>query len=90
MPKVYSKHNPGYPPSARYIGRGSPAGNPFIIGKDGNRDEVCDKFEKMVEADPGLKKKLIEYCRGHDLLCFCKPRRCHGDYLLRIANEDAP
>ncbi len=63
------------------------AGNPFAIGRDGSRDEVCDKFEQMVEQNPDLKAKLIEYCRGHDLLCFCKPRRCHGDYLLRISNQ---
>ena len=85
MPQVYSMR--GAPASARYIGRGSIAGNPFIIGKDGDRDEVCDKFEVMVEADPALKARLVEYCGGYDLKCFCAPRRCHGDYLLRISND---
>lgn len=31
-----------------YIGRGSPWGNPFKIGRDGDRDEVCDRFEREV------------------------------------------
>lgn len=38
-----------------YIGRGSVYGNPFVIGKDGDRDQVCDKFEEMIEATPKLK-----------------------------------
>ena len=86
MPSVYRVNDA--PPDARYIGRGSVAGNPFRIGRDGTRDEVCDRFEAMVEADPALKQELVEYCRGHDLVCFCKPERCHGDYLLRVSNEE--
>ena len=27
-----------------YIGRGSPYGNPFVIGKDVTREEVIEKF----------------------------------------------
>lgn len=85
-PKVYNRY--GYvPPGARYIGRGSIAGNPFVIGKDGNRAEVCDKYEAYVEADPALKERLIEFCRGRDLVCYCAPRQCHGDYLVRISND---
>lgn len=86
MPRVYNKFKENPPPEARYIGRGSIAGNPFLIGVDGTRDQVCNKFEVMVEAHPKLKARLVEYCRGHDLVCFCKPKRCHGDYLLRISN----
>jgi Domain of unknown function (DUF4326) len=87
MPKLYNRKFP-HPSGTRYIGRGTIAGNPFIIGPDGNRDYVCDKYESRVEADPELKAQLIEYCRGHDLLCHCTPLRCHGNYLLRISNED--
>jgi hypothetical protein len=39
-----------------------------------------------VEADPELKIRIVEYCRGRNLKCFCKPLRCHGDYLLEISN----
>jgi len=89
MPKVYNKHHKDAPPGAVYIGRGSPYGNPFHIGpKDGDRDEVCDKFEAMVEADPQMKAMFIAHLRDKDLVCFCAPLRCHGDYLLRIANQE--
>lgn len=86
MVNVYNRHYP-YPSNTLYIGRGTIAGNPFIIGIDGTRDEVCDKYERKIENDPILKAKLIEFCRGRNLLCSCKPKRCHGDYLLRISNE---
>lgn len=74
------------PIDAIYIGRGSPYGNPFVMGRDGDRDEVCDKFEKMVEKNRKLKRKFIIELSGRSLKCFCKPLRCHGDYLLKIAN----
>lgn len=86
MPKVLNKYkNPSL--DAVYIGRGSPWGNPFVIGRDGDRDAVCDKYEKMVEANHAYKDRVIEVLRGKNLMCFCAPLRCHGDYLLRIANQ---
>ena len=88
MNKVLNKRDHGIPNGARYIGRGSIAGNPFVLGRDGNMDEVCDKFEAMVEANEEMKKELIAYCKGHNLVCFCSPLRCHGDYLLRISNDE--
>jgi hypothetical protein len=48
MPKVLNKHIHGIPVNSVYCGRGSPYGNPFKIGIDGDRDDVCDKFEKNI------------------------------------------
>jgi hypothetical protein len=87
MPTVFNKyHKP--PSTAVYIGRGSPWGNPFVIGKDGDRDTVCDKYAAMVESDPSFKARVIANLRGKDLVCFCAPQRCHGDYLLKVANAE--
>ena len=88
MPKVYNSHHRDSPVGAVYIGRGTFMGNPFVIGRDGTRDEVCDKYEAMVESRPELKSIIVDFCRGKDLVCFCAPARCHGDYILRIANEE--
>lgn len=85
--KIFNKKNK-YPIDAIYIGRGSMYGNPFVIGVDGTRDEVCDKFEQYVEANLLIKETFIKTLAGRDLVCFCKPERCHGDYLLQIANRD--
>ena len=71
---------------ARYIGRGSPWGNPFVIGKDGTRDEVCNKFEALALFNYKLLARARKELRGRDLICFCKPLRCHGDFWLKVAN----
>jgi hypothetical protein len=86
MPKVYNKHYDDAPPEAVYIGRGSRWGNIFVIGQDGDRNEVCNKFEKSIT--PEYKEIIKKQLRGKDLVCFCAPSRCHGDTLLKIANEE--
>ena len=30
--------------------------------------------------------RALDELRGRDLVCFCAPRACHGDLLLRLAN----
>ena len=70
-----------------YIGRGSKWGNPFIIGKDGDRDEVCDLYEKQYINNPTFIATVKQNLKGKDLVCFCAPKRCHGDFLLEVANE---
>ncbi len=82
MPRVLNKYRDGKPPGAKYIGRGSPYGNPFIVGVHGTRDECCDRFE--AEVLPTLD---VEALRGCDLWCYCAPRRCHGDSILIKANR---
>ena len=77
MPKVHNKYHNTAPPDAVYIGRGSPYGNPYIIGKDGTREEVIEKFEKNI-----LPKLDLRPLIGRDLVCFCKPKPCHGDPTL--------
>lgn len=82
MNKVHNLHHNSAPDDAIYIGRGSPWGNPYVIEKHGNRNEVCDKFEKNILPHLDLTR-LID----HDLVCYCKPARCHGDAILkRIEN----
>ena len=87
MPKVHNKYHSTAGPDAVYIGRGSPYGNPFVIGKDGDRNEVCDKYERYLLNNPQLLKAVKANLRGRDVVCFCAPKRCHGDTLVRIANE---
>lgn len=67
---------------AVWIDRGTPYGNPFVIGKDGSRDDVCDRYEREV-----LPHLDVEPLRGKDLLCHCAPKRCHGDSILKKLAE---
>lgn len=85
MPRVWNKHlDRNIPADAIYCGRGSPYGNPFVIGRHGNRDQVCDLFEKFI-----LPTLDVSALRGCDLVCFCKPKRCHCDPILLKANAGA-
>lgn len=74
--------------NAVYIGRGSKWGNNYIIGKDGNRDEVCDKYEAEKSKDSEFMEMAKRELKGKDVWCYCAPARCHGDFLVRVANKE--
>jgi hypothetical protein len=69
-----------------YIGRPSKWGNPFEIGKDGTRKVVIEKYQNWIINQPDLMKDLPEL-RGKILGCWCKPQACHGDVLVKLANN---
>ena len=68
-----------------YIGRPSLFGNPFIVGRDGTRAQVIEKFRRYLMDDPELLARLKEL-RGKLLGCWCSPRACHGDVLAEMAD----
>lgn len=90
-PRVLNRSYPDNGPADReriYIGRGSVYGNPFRIGVDGTREQVIQKYEERLMNDPNLLNMVRENLRGRDLICFCAPLPCHGDILLRVANQE--
>ncbi len=85
---------------ATYIGRQTNFplhfGNPFTIGPDGDRDEVCDKhMQWLMEinyhwVEPKRRewvRRKIYILEGKDLLCFCAPERCHGENYIFVIEE---
>ena len=74
-----------------YIGRGSPFGNPFHIGKDGTREEVIQKYRQhfadLLAADPDFWDEVMAL-RGKTLVCFCAPLPCHGDVIVQFIEEN--
>lgn len=86
-PKVIHVKRDGWnSPNHAYIGRPSPWGNPFMIGKDGTREEVIEKYREWILNNPKLQADLWTL-RGRDLACWCSPKACHGDVLLELANN---
>lgn len=83
-PRVFSKRE-NYPPDCVDISRTSKWGNRFVVGKDGNRLEVCIKHAQYLLANPALMDAL-DALTGRDLVCWCAPEDCHGDVLLLAAN----
>ena len=68
-----------------YIGRGSHWGNPFVIGKDGDRDQVIAKYKDLLKQrlrSGDVTRADLLALDGKKLGCFCKPKACHGDVLV--------
>lgn len=84
--KVLNKHRDRIPTNAVNIMRPSKWGNPFVIDKDGTRQEVIDKYEVWIATQPKLLESLHEL-KGRDLVCCCKPLKCHGDVLLHLVED---
>lgn len=86
---IVNKHHGKY---GEYIGRGSPLGNPYVIGKDGSREQVIAKYrvwlnEQIMRKNPvvldelnRLGNKAIDE-KGLALQCFCYPKPCHGEVI---------
>jgi len=72
-----------------YIGRPSKWGNPFAIGKDGDRETVIHKYQEWLHTQPDLLAALPEL-KGKILGCWCAPQACHGDILSELANKGGP
>lgn len=88
--RVLNKYRDPIPPDAVNIMRPSPLGNPFKIGVHGDRDEVVDKHmayaRERIAKDPEFAA-LVRGLRGHDVVCCCAPRRCHGDNYVILCDE---
>jgi hypothetical protein len=75
--------------------------NPYVIGKDGTRDEVCDKFIpyfKQKLTDPLFRAKVL-VLKGKRLGCWCrclpscnnpkcKSHRCHLETIVKHLEEN--
>jgi hypothetical protein len=68
------------------IDRNTEWGNPFEMGKDGDRDTVCDSYEIFFPRKFSLHNRLDEL-KGKVLGCWCYPARCHGMYLTAKVEE---
>jgi len=77
----------GLPKSSyHYIGRGTVLGNPYLIGKHGNRTEVISLYKQLlwsqIKAQGPMSKAIMSLAgSSQDIVlgCHCKPLACHGD-----------
>lgn len=72
------------PINSIYVGRPTKWGNPFVIGKDGTREEVVEKYREYISY---RAPEVIEELKGKDLICHCAPKACHAYVLSEIANQ---
>ena len=84
-----------------YIGRGSAWGNPFAIARSthpdiiewvATREEAIRRFEEWARTSPTPRavwiRAHVKELKGKTLGCFCAPQACHGDVLLKMAEEE--
>ncbi|CAF1385473.1 unnamed protein product [Adineta ricciae] len=71
-----------------YIGRPSIWGNPFKIGRDGDKSERLRKYREWIMTQPELLERAKRELRGRTIACWCKPEACHGDILAEIIDTN--
>lgn len=89
-PRVLNKRNLGrsLPPDSVYVGRPSAFGNPFVVDRDGTREECVALFAEwiMLPEQAPLRERVRSELAGKHLVCWCAPQACHADVLVQIAN----
>lgn len=85
---IHIKNKTGSPDEI-YIGRPSEHQNPFSIDNHNTRSQVIAKYEiyfiEKLLYEEGYGEK-IRALYGKTLVCFCSPKRCHGDIIAYWAN----
>ncbi len=79
--RVVNKHRHKYDV---YIGRGSKWGNPYIMNRDGTREEVIEKYRSYLYTQREDLLFSLHELRDKILGCFCAPNACHGDVLIEL------
>lgn len=92
---IYNRRTDDIPSGAIYIGRGSKWGNRYShIRSDLAVERVKTREEAVEKHFLWLKKQLKEgkislevmaSLDGKDLVCFCRPLKCHGETLEKLA-----
>ncbi len=90
------------PPGAVSVARPTRFGNPYKVHPHGpyTLDEAIARYERDLLAGrlvskPGRTPTTVAEVRGKlagkNLACYCAAgQHCHGDILLKVANESAP
>lgn len=65
-------------------------GNPFVVGPDGTREQVIERFIAYLRDRPALIARVRAELKDKRLGCWCKPEACHGDVLAAVADGANP
>ena len=94
MPSVFNKHHGNAPADAVYVGRPTKWGNPYshLEGTKAeqlvpDRETAVLAYEAWLLMDNPLYDEAKRELKGKDLVCWCAPKACHANVLMRIANE---
>jgi hypothetical protein len=95
--RVVNEHTHGR--IGTFIGRPSPLGNPFVIGRDDTREDVIQLYHRWLrqqwQTKGPARKELLKLARqakkegGIVLRCYCAPQACHGDIVATAIRKVA-
>jgi hypothetical protein len=76
------------------ISRPGPWGNPYSFQKHSmgdykvaTRAEAIASYEAWLRARPVMVARAKRELKGKVLGCYCSPLPCHGEVLVKVANE---
>ena len=75
-------------PDVVRIDRATKFGNPYLIGRDGSRAEVIEKYRERLWREIRAGRMPLEdlaALEGKRLACHCSPKPCHGLVLAAAA-----
>ncbi len=75
-------------PEVVRIDRATEWGNPYVIGRDGSRAEVIEKYRERLWREIRAGRMPLEdlaSLEGKPLACHCSPKPCHGNVLAAAA-----
>lgn len=58
----------------------------FKVSDYGTIEKSCEAYEKYVRSTPALMKSLNQLV-GKKLACWCYPKPCHTDVLVKLMKE---
>lgn len=65
-------------------------GNPYRLEDGYSREEAIEKFKldfaHRVAEDKEFKRRLMNV-QGNILVCYCKPKDCHGDVIAEYVDK---
>ena len=74
-----------------YVGRPAVLGNPYVIGPDGSRHDVVDKYRAWLREqyrhDGAVRRALRQLAMRYltdgalTLICWCAPQPCHAEVI---------
>ena len=76
-------------PNFVYIGRGSLWGNMWVMNSEDERQDVVEAYRKsfhLMINSSNLFKERTASIKGKILVCYCKPKACHGDVIAEYLN----
>lgn len=88
---IHVVNRKNYRGASVYVGRPGVLGNPFVIGRDGDRAEVIEQYRRWLwnELQRGAgqvweeMQRLSKLAEAADLVlsCWCHPLPCHGEVI---------